>query len=159
MISILNPLIKRKQYALVLINKKIYIGQKQFLINANFSLGFQEFSQYNYNYLPKLGKKTFDPPKYIARGCYDAKVNLANAGSWFTLVNFPKEVKYANGDREVMTFKIVKIDFEDQNVKFDPWYLRKINTTEYGIIDLSEEENKVLENLSILEKNSLWTYW
>ena len=51
-----------------------------------------------------------------------------------------------------MTFKIAKIDFEDQNVKFDPWYLRKINTTEYGVIDLSEEENKILEDLNKLEK-------
>ena len=118
----------------------------------NFLLGFQEFSQYNYNYLSKLGKITFDPPRYIARGCYDAKVKLENAGSWFTLSNFPKNVKFPNFDWEIMTLKIARVDFEDQKLKFDPSYLIKFNTTDYGMIDLSEEENKQLEELNKLEK-------
>ena len=118
----------------------------------NFHIGFQEFSQYNYNYLSKLEKKTFDYPKYIARGCHDAKVNLANAGSWFTLSNFLKNVTYTTGDREVDTLIIASIKFEEQNLKFDSWYLRKINTTEYGVIDLSEDENKKLEVSNKLER-------
>ena len=95
---------------------------------------------------------TFDPPKYIARGCYDAKVNLANAGSWFTLANFPKNIKFPNFEREVTTLRIARIDFYIQKLKFDPSYLKKFNTTEYGVIDLSEEENKQLENYSKLER-------
>ena len=51
-----------------------------------------------------------------------------------------------------MTLKIARVDFEDQKLKFDPSYLIKFNTTDYGMIDLSEEENKQLEELNKLEK-------
>ena len=113
----------------------------------NFLIGFQEFSQYNYNYLSKLGKKTFDPPKYIARGCYDAKVNLENAGSWFTLANFSIDVNYDEWNKTLLTLKIAKINFENQVFEFDPSYLLKINNTEYGVINLNEEEIKHLDRI------------
>ena len=113
----------------------------------NFHLGFQEFSQYNYNYLSKLGKKTFDPPRYIARGCYDAKVKLENAGSWFTLANFSFDVKINERNRTLLRLKIAKINFDNQDFEFDPSYLLKINNTEYGVIDLSQEESKNSEKI------------
>ena len=126
--------------------------KKYSCLMLNLKIGFQEFSQYNYNYLSKLEKKNFDYSKYIARECHDAKVNLANAGSWFALLNFPKDIKYDTGYQKVVTLRIESINFEDQKVIFDPWYLRKINTTEYGVIDLSEDENEKLEIFNKLDK-------
>ena len=95
---------------------------------------------------------SFDPPKYIARGYYDAKVKLENAGSWFTLSNISKNIKFPNFEREVTTLRISRIDFVIQKLKFDPSYLTKFNTTEYGVIDLSEEENEQLEKFNKLER-------
>ena len=75
-------------------------------------------------------------------------MNLENAGSWFTLANFPISVAYPNFKREVVTLKVARINFEDQKLKFVSSYLQKINTTEYGVVDLSEEKSKNLDKIS-----------
>ena len=46
-----------------------------------------------------------------------------------------------------MTLRIAKINYENQVFDFDPSYLLKINNTEYGVIDLNEEENKHHEKI------------
>ena len=44
--------------------------------------------------------------------------------------------------------RIARINFEDQKLRFVSSNLQKINTTEYGVVDLSEEESKNLDKIS-----------